>query len=291
LIFLIDVETSCPDPLQIGGSLRDAIIPMETHNVQKTITHVRKMNINNSLRHSIGDQAKFLLGALALHLGLMLNCCAVSESTHLKSGEGATGSHPNETEGRLVRELSTPFQIALVYPVQLSRPDSSVIGLRVNLFYGRNKNLSGVDLGFTNHITGQFRGVQLGATNVVESSFAGIQEGILFNDVEGDFAGLQGGALGGAVKGTFQGVQGGFLNVTTSGDFYGWQVSALSSVCDKDMRGLQVSSLINLVKGECKGIQIGAVNFCDRLKGVQIGLINIVENGPVKFLPLINACF
>lgn len=264
---------------------------METHNVKKTITHMGKIDIHNSLRYSMGDQIKFLLGALTLHLGLMFNCCAISESTHLKSGEVKTGSHPNEIEGHLVRELSTPFQIALVYPVQLSKPDSSVTGLRLNLFYGRNKNLSGVDLGFTNHITGQFRGVQFGATNLVGSSFAGIQEGILFNDVEGDFAGLQGGALGGAVKGTFQGVQGGFLNVTTSGDFYGWQTSAFSSVCDKDMRGLQTSSFLNLVKGECKGIQIGAVNFCDRLKGVQIGLINIVENGPVKFLPLINACF
>jgi hypothetical protein len=249
------------------------------------------MDINNRLRHQMGNQTKFLLGALTIHLGLMVNCCAISETTHQKPREDITGSHPNKTEGALVRELSTPFQIALVYPVQLSRPDSSVTGLRVNLVYGRNKDLSGVDLGFTNHITGQFRGVQFGITNLVENSFAGIQEGVLFNDVEGDFAGIQGGALGGSVKGTFRGVQGGFLNVTTSGDFHGWQTSAFSSVCDTDMRGLQTSLFLNVVKGECKGMQFGAVNFCDRLKGVQIGLINIVENGPVKFLPLINACF
>ena len=46
---------------------------------------------------------------------------------------------------------NNPFQIALVTPVQLVPEDDSVSGIRLNLIYGRNTTITGLDLGLINH--------------------------------------------------------------------------------------------------------------------------------------------
>jgi len=40
-----------------------------------------------------------------------------------------------------------PFQLSLVTPVAILSDSSSVNGLRINLIYGANENMTGVDLG------------------------------------------------------------------------------------------------------------------------------------------------
>jgi hypothetical protein len=54
----------------------------------------------------------------------------------------------------------TPFQLSLVKPVQLFPEETKVEGLRLNLIYGVNKEVTGLDLGIVNEVTGTTKGVQ-----------------------------------------------------------------------------------------------------------------------------------
>ena len=68
----------------------------------------------------------------------------------------------------------------------------------------------------------------------------------------------------------------------------GIQIGGLNGA-EENMLGVQIG-LINEVK-DMRGIQIGIYNTCKTLKGVQIGLINHIENGLIKYLPIVNAQF
>ncbi|MGB2768214.1 MAG: hypothetical protein WBC88_00615, partial [Candidatus Zixiibacteriota bacterium] len=46
-----------------------------------------------------------------------------------------------------------PIQLALVTPIQIFPEDNSITGVRLNLLYGRNVSVSGLDLGLVNHTT------------------------------------------------------------------------------------------------------------------------------------------
>jgi len=49
-----------------------------------------------------------------------------------------------------------PFQISLFTPVQIIPEDTAIKGIRINLIYGRNAAVKGIDLGLINHtIRGQ----------------------------------------------------------------------------------------------------------------------------------------
>ena len=56
-----------------------------------------------------------------------------------------------------------------------------------------------------------------------------------------------------------------------------------------DMNGVQLG-LVNVCDSGA-GLQLGLWNQARTFAGVQIGLCNVVSDGPVPFLPLVNASF
>jgi hypothetical protein len=45
-----------------------------------------------------------------------------------------------------------PIQLALFNPVQIAPEESSIIGVRLSLLYGKNANMNGLQLGLINII-------------------------------------------------------------------------------------------------------------------------------------------
>ena len=127
---------------------------------------------------------------------------------------------------------SKPINIALFNPIQIFPEDNSIKGLRINLIYGKNVSMVGLDWGLVNHIgTGGFAGAQWGAVNICDGSFSGLQGGLLNLDKEnvegfqygwynsGDYvSGLQLGLVNSAQ--TMKGVQIGIVNMIKSGGLF-----------------------------------------------------------------------
>lgn len=103
----------------------------------------------------------------------------------------------------------TPVQLALINPVQVFPETTSVQGLRINLIYGVNANLQGLDWGLVNRVTQATSGLQLGAFPVggvnITGDLKGLQLGGVWGGVniaEGDATGMQLlGILGGGKQG------------------------------------------------------------------------------------------
>ena len=103
-----------------------------------------------------------------------------------------------------------PIQIALFNPIQLFNENTSITGLRINLLYGKNTTVSGLDWGLVNHMTsGVSKGVQFGLVGLVEASYVGWQDNCV-NITKEKFEGLQLGIVNYA--GTVSGVQIGLVN-------------------------------------------------------------------------------
>ncbi|MEI9479227.1 MAG: hypothetical protein WCO26_22020 [Deltaproteobacteria bacterium] len=227
------------------------------------------------------------------------------------------GTRAEETSAKV-----SPLQIAIWNPVQLVPDDWDIYGLRLNLLYGNNRDLVGLDLGLVNSARA-FEGVQLGFMNIpIESiptfgsSSVGVQAGIV-NISSGALAGLQIGGLGCAVMGRMAGLQigmlcdanvsmtglqasGGLCGGSSSGTMNGVQIgttlipmifgSPLSSNCANELNGIQIGLWCNKA-GTARGLQIALINIADKMTGVQIGLANIIKESPVPFFPIINAHF
>ncbi|MBZ0268714.1 hypothetical protein K8I85_11200 [bacterium] len=150
------------------------------------------------------------------------------------------------------------FNVALFSPAQIFPPTDDVRGLRLNLLYGRNVNVSGVELGaVAGYVTGDFRGLQWQPVNLVDGDFTGWQTGWLFSQTRGDFLGLQSSAVNFA-GGHTEGLQLGVVNVTDS----------------------------------MSGLQLGLVNIAERTDGLQIGLVNVIKSKEsLPVLPIVNWTF
>lgn len=122
---------------------------------------------------------------------------------------------------------SRPIQLALVTPIQIFPEDDSITGVRLNLLYGRNVSVSGLDLGLANHTTtGMFKGWQIGLVGIADTDFMGWQDcGV--NVTNGRCEGLQWGIVNYANE--MSGFQLGFVNYARS------------------MKGLQVG-LVNIIR-------------------------------------------
>ena len=119
-----------------------------------------------------------------------------------------------------------PVQLALFNPVQLFNETTSVTGLRINLIYGKNTAVKGLDWGFVNHTTsGVSKGVQFGFVGLADADFTGWQD---------NFANI--------TKGSFEGFQWGVVNYAGT------------------MNGFQLG-LVNYAENMTKGLQIGLVNI------------------------------
>ena len=94
-----------------------------------------------------------------------------------------------------------PYQISLINPLQSSKSIHSVKGVRINIVYGKNEDVSGVDFGLFNDVYGDQKGLQFGLWNKSFKS-QGVQIGIV-NYTE-----------------YLNGLQIGFLNIHNMGDSF-----------------------------------------------------------------------
>jgi hypothetical protein len=149
--------------------------------------------------------------------------------------------------------VEVPFQVALFEPVQLRPADQEILVFRLNLIYGRNVSVKGLDVGLVNHSTGgESKGLQYG----------------LVGFIEGDMLGWQA-HLVNITRGSFTGYQSGLYNEVGAGEGFQWGF---------------VNQATNL-----SGLQIALVNVADDLYGVQLGLVNVIRSKPrYAFLPLVN---
>jgi len=143
-------------------------------------------------------------------------------------------------------DLSTtqtkPIQIALFNPAQIFNESIGIKGVRLNLLYGRNVFVKGLDVGLVNTCGGgETVGFQLGLFGYVEGDFLGIQWN-MFNLTGGEFSGLQWGIYNDVGDGEW--LQFGFVNTA------------------KNMHGIQVA----------------LVNYTETMHGLQVGLVNVIRN-------------
>ena len=150
---------------------------------------------------------------------------------------------------------TTPFQLG-IWPsnFQIVPEEINVSGLKLNLPFGGNDSIQGIDLG-------------LASTSKETSA---LQVNILVNRAHEDFSGLQFAILN----------QSGRSNGIILGGF---------NITDEAARGLEVGVINSAM--ECRGIQIGLINYTEIMTGVQIGLINIITESIIPFFPIINFCF
>ena len=126
-----------------------------------------------------------------------------------------------------VLSQNRPVQIALLTPIQIFPEDNSIKGIRLNIIYGRNTSVTGIDLGFINHTTkGASKGYQMGLVGINESDFVGWLDNAV-NVTKADFTGLQAGIVNYAKSA--KGIQFGFVNYA------------------ERMKGLQIG-LLNIIK-------------------------------------------
>jgi len=149
---------------------------------------------------------------------------------------------------------ASPVQISLVTPIQIVSADKSVSGLRLDLIYGKNVNVTGVDWGLVNHDTGTGFAWQAGAVNLVEKDFTGWQYGWV-NMTRGEFTGLQSGIYD--------------QTESMNGVAFGW---------------------VNVTK-HMHGVQIGLINVTETMHGLQVGVGNVIQKNKVPFLPIVNWSF
>lgn len=119
-----------------------------------------------------------------------------------------------------------PIQVALFNPIQIFPETNSITGLRLNIIYGKNVNVSGLDWGFVNSTTGKQVGAQWGFVNMVDNGFLGLQGGFV-NITDSKFEGLQYGFVN-YHKGKVSGVQFGFINY--AGSMYGLQIGLINII-------------------------------------------------------------
>ena len=148
----------------------------------------------------------------------------------------------------------TPFQFAFFSPLQVFPDYFNVYGLRLNLPYGSNNTIYGLDVGFANTCDTQY-GLNVAVflsrrkTAMYGISFAGI-----FSISQGDDIGLS---------------MAGFYNETGT------------------IRGLQTALLCNQTK-HVKGVQLGLYNYAREMDGVQIGILNYCKAQPFKYTLFFN---
>ncbi len=149
---------------------------------------------------------------------------------------------------------TTPLQISVWPPnLQVVTSEIDVSGLKLNLPYGGNNHIMGIDLGIAS-TSENCSAFQVNLLNMVGERYSGFQVG-LFN---------------------------------LCGESRGFQVGLLNST-DSIGSGLQVGIVNSTL--EMTGVQIGLVNYTDFMIGFQIGIVNIIRESIVPFFPIVNFCF
>lgn len=150
---------------------------------------------------------------------------------------------------------TSPLQISIWPPNAQVVPDYiDVAGLKLNLPYGGNKNITGIDLGIASS-SDKTSALQINLINIVREEFSGLQLSLL--------------NLNGAANGV--------------------QIGLIMNNVDAMNRGIQLGPINTAL--ETHGLQIGLINYSEFMVGLQIGIINIIRESNVPFFPIINFCF
>ncbi len=183
-----------------------------------------------------------------------------------------------------------PVNLALVDPVQVFDDSYDISGFRLNLLYGKNATVKGLDLGVgVGHSKDGFKGIGIHyGANFVQGDAAGLQLADFTNIVIGHYTGVQ---LSGVnfVKNSGKGLQLGYVNIVKE-DFGGIQLSAVN-LTSGNYEGVQLG-VVNYTAENFSGLQLGLVNIGGLQKGIQIGLVNVNTNKkPLPFFPIVNLRF
>ncbi|MDD4872695.1 MAG: hypothetical protein PHR77_19255 [Kiritimatiellae bacterium] len=221
---------------------------------------------------------------------------------------------------------TVPIQLSLFDPVQLFSYESDVMGIRLNVPYGFNRNVYGIDVGLCNDVQQTFAGISVGGFvnfageakgiylaglgNITERGMRGLEiAGFmnLFSDISttsgSTWKGIQLSSLANASV-VMRGVQiCGFGNMAD--DMKGVELAGIGNFVDT-FSGLQFAGLVNLgwnVEGaqisalynradKMNGLQFGLINRTRQMHGIQIGLLNMItDNLSLSVIPLVNGSF
>jgi hypothetical protein len=142
-----------------------------------------------------------------------------------------TGSTKNTGEAAQVGQSSEetwPIQLALVPQVQLVHEDKSIQGFRLNI-YGRNENVTGVDIGLVHETKGDFKGVSFGVASIVHGEGRGLQFSGIYSEATTKMSGLQVGMVN--HSNNMHGIQIGLANFAD--DMTGFQFGLWNEIKNK----------------------------------------------------------
>lgn len=132
-----------------------------------------------------------------------------------------------------------PVQLSLVTPLQIVPEEDSINAIRLNLLYGRNASVRGLDLGLINHTTtGLSKGLQTGFVSLADADFLGLQYSVV-NVTRNDFEGMQWGFVNYAAKA--HGLQLGFFNYAET--MHGLQIGLINVI--REGGALPVLPIVN----------------------------------------------
>lgn len=181
----------------------------------------------------------------------------------------------------LAHSAVSPLGVSIVDPVQFPPDDFDILGVRASVVYGKNRDVTGIDVGLIGNITsGKFTGAAVsGLFNSTkgQSTILGIQLAGLanFNSEKTSVYGFQI-ALGSnynSAESSVVGLQFSLANISPNTTINGFQVGVYNKA--RTVRGLQ----------------IGLINMTQNLTGIQIGLLNFYQEGFFKVAPILNIGF
>lgn len=183
----------------------------------------------------------------------------------------------------------TPFQLAIWHPIQLFSDRRDVNGLRMSLFYGRNRIVRGLDFSLFSNSADEVYGVSiLGIGNDFYHGIVPFYPGWNISQKRvPDIHGLQigGGAIGFIgfllpfpfgyyvlcftkakdVSGAQISVVGNYANKVK-----GLQISGFGNMAESDVSGFQLAGLLNSTAKDISGFQISTiVNIANKMRGLQ----------------------
>lgn len=175
----------------------------------------------------------------------------------------------------------SPLGVSIAGPAQFPPNDFDIMGARISLLYGKNRDVSGIDLGLLGNITtGKFTGAAVsglfnntrGQSTILGLQLAGLTN---INTQKTNVYGLQValGANYNKAESSVVGLQFALANLSPNTSIYGFQVGIYNKA------------------REVRGFQIGLINATQNLKGIQIGLLNFYQQGFFKVSPIINIGF
>lgn len=174
----------------------------------------------------------------------------------------------------------SPLSVSIFPPIEFPPQDFAVVGLRVNLLWGKHRSVDGFDFGGLGNITTQhMNGIQVAA-------------GVNYNSGTTTAIGLQAAGLANinVNKASVIGVQAALYNSNRAESTVGGiQVGAINNSPYTKMVGVQ-AGIYNKAR-TVYGFQIGLINMTDSLHGLQIGLVNFNHTGVFEVAPILNFGF